>query len=119
VAVVAAVATPFAWHRPATRVETVGGAPPGRQLFEAKGCVGCHRGPDVGEDRGFPDLSDAPAWAGARRRGYSAADYLAESIRDPGAFESPQRHPEMVTMPYLGLTDAEVAAVVAYLLHER
>jgi mono/diheme cytochrome c family protein len=93
----------------------------GATLFQAKGCATCHTGPesnasDVG---GFPSLAEAPSWAGSRRAGLSAEEYLEESIREPWAFISPEFHGSggpTTAMPQLGLSDAERDAVVAFLL---
>ena len=88
----------------------------GAQLFRAKGCASCHRGP--GTKGGFevgPPLTKAASWAGSRVPGASAEEYLAESIRAPDAVRSPAATGTL-TMPALGLTDAEVEAIVAYLL---
>lgn len=124
VAVAAAVATPFAWRTGSTRVErvagdaasaAVGNARVGDQLFAAKGCVACHVGPTQGV--GPVDITDARSWAGDRKVGYSAAEYLTESIRSPSAYISSRGQGE-VTMPDLHLTDQEIADVVAYLLAE-
>jgi cytochrome c1 len=98
-----------------------GAAREGAALFRAKGCASCHDGPDTTAlVRGaFPSLADAPAWAADRRLPMSAADYLRQSIREPSAFTSPAYHPgsgATTAMPTLGLSDAEVEAVVAYLL---
>ena len=49
----------------------------------------------------------------------SAADYLAESMRNPSVFISPAFRGgfgPMTGMPDLNLSDAEIAALVAYLL---
>jgi mono/diheme cytochrome c family protein len=95
------------------------GAGDGAQLFRAKGCATCHDGPDgrAGFDE-FPSLADAPSWAGDRRPGLSAEQYIAQSIRDPGAFISPAwvGGGPVTGMPQLGLTEAEIAAIVDYLL---
>jgi hypothetical protein len=66
----------------------------------------------------FPSLAAASAWAGSRRPGVSAEEYLDESIREPLAFISPEFHGSGPTpaMPELGLSDAERDAVVAFLL---
>ena len=66
----------------------------------------------------FPSLADAPSWAGERRPGLTAEQYVAESIRSPTAFISPEFRPGGATdaMPDLHLTEAEIAAVVQYLL---
>lgn len=122
ISVAAAVATPFAWRDPPDRVETRTAAIPGdaglgRQLFEVKGCAVCHEGPDVGQDTGLPDLSDASSWAGDRRPGYSATEYLGESLRRPSAFLSPEvAETTLEEMPNLGLREEEIDALVAYLL---
>ena len=104
----------------ASRVATADGtALEGASLFRAKGCATCHTGPDsTAAGQGFPDLSEAPAWAGERVPGMSARDYIAQSIRDPIAVISPQfASGGVVTgMPTLALSDVEVAVLVEYLL---
>ena len=124
-AVALAVVTIATWNRGEeeavadgpTAVNTA--AVEGAQLFRAKGCASCHDGPDgtTGFDE-FPSLADAPAWAGDRREGLSAQEYIAQSIRDPGAFISPAwvGGGPVTGMPQLGLTEAEIAAIVDYLL---
>ena len=60
---------------------------------------------------------DVPEWAGTRRPGLSATDYVRESILNPPVFISPEFEESGPTaMPSLNLTDAEVDALVAYLL---
>jgi len=49
--------------------------------------------------------------------GLSAEAYVRESIREPGAFVVPGY--AGMEMPQLGLTDAEIDAVVAILLTPR
>ena len=98
------------------------GAPEGRQLFHAKGCSGCHAGPESSPDlmTGFPSLADAPAWAGKRRQGMTAEEYLRESIASPGVFISPAFQPgggPTTGMPQLRLAAAEIDALVEFLLH--
>ena len=91
----------------------------GAQLFRAKGCASCHDGPDsTALMVDFTSLAHASSWAGGRRDGLSAEEYITESIRDPSAFISPAwvRGGPTTGMPDLGLTDAEIAAVVVYLL---
>jgi mono/diheme cytochrome c family protein len=92
----------------------------GETLFHAKGCATCHTGPTSTASMGeFPSLADARSWAGSRREGLSAEQYLAESIREPWAFISPEFHASggpTTAMPELGLSDAERDAVVAFLL---
>lgn len=76
----------------------------GRTLFTAKGCSGCHLGPGVeaGADVG-PDLSG----------GGADADDLRRSIADPDA-EIVAGYPPV--MPDLGLSAAEIDALVAFLV---
>lgn len=99
-----------------------GARPAGADLFRAKGCAQCHTGPGlertgVGE---FPPLGRAPEWAGTRRPGMSAAQYLREPIIDPSRFRSPAFGGGGPTpgMPGLRLTTDEVEAIVAYLLEQ-
>ena len=92
----------------------------GATLFQVKGCASCHTGPDSSSAfPGSPSLTNANDWAGDRRPEMSAADYLAESMRNPSAFISPAfagGWGPMTGMPDLNLDDAEIAALVAYLL---
>jgi mono/diheme cytochrome c family protein len=80
----------------------------------------CHSGPDSSSPfGGFPSLVDASTWAAQRKPGMSAADYLRESLRKPTAFVSPafvDSGGPTSGMPDLGLSDAEIEAVVRYLL---
>ena len=48
----------------------------------------------------------------------SAEDYVAQSIREPGAFISPAwvGGGPVTEMPQLDLTETEIAAIVEYLL---
>jgi cytochrome c1 len=92
----------------------------GVSLFHAKGCATCHNGPDSGAGISeFPDLSDAASWAATRVPGMSASEYVTQSIRDPIAVISPafsSAGGPTTGMPTLALSDAEVAALVEYLL---
>lgn len=99
------------------------GAVTGEDLFQAKGCAGCHRGPGADDEyyHVAPDLDDAASWAGERRPGMSAEDYIAESIRQPGAFTSPAfRHDgnPVDAMPSLEVSAAEIDAITSYLLQQ-
>lgn len=92
----------------------------GATLFRTKGCASCHTGPDTTAivDIG-PDLSEAASWAADRRPGMSAEDYVVESVRTPGAFISPafEAYVEPTeAMPLLDVSDAELDALVRYLL---
>lgn len=123
IALAATLGTIVGWGRPSTPdAPALGGSEPpgGAGLFHAKGCASCHTGPDstAAVDIGV-DLSDAASWAADRRPGMSAEDYLAESVRTPGAFISPAFEPSggsTGAMPTLEASEAELDALVAYLL---
>jgi mono/diheme cytochrome c family protein len=107
---------------PASGASVASSSPPpdptverGQMLFFAKGCVGCHRifsvnptGPLIG-----PELTSLEVAAATRRPGMSAEEYVRESIRTPGAFIAANA---TTTMPDLGLSDAEIEALTAFLL---
>jgi mono/diheme cytochrome c family protein len=90
----------------------------GATLFQAKGCAGCHPGPDSSPQfADYPSLINAADWAGTRHEGMDARTYLAESIRTPGVFVSPAYREEGPSpMPALGLSDREIDALIDYLL---
>lgn len=94
----------------------------GGQLFRLKGCVACHAGPDGAADVGAgPSLATASSWAGDRVAGMSAEEYIAQSMRTPSAFIAPTYAgsiggPGAGQMPLLQLSDAEIDAIVTYLL---
>ena len=116
----AAFGSMVAWQRePESTAATT--SADGAALFHAKGCAACHDGPDSSALTGatFPSLADVSTWAGERQPILSAEHYLTESIREPGAFRSPMFSPDggpTTAMPELELTDAEVDAIVKYLL---
>lgn len=120
IAVVFVVLTIATWSE--STKSTVGSDPPleGAMLFKVKGCASCHIGPDSNSGMsGIPPLSNAIEWAGDRRPGMSAVVYLAESMRTPSTFISPAfsgGQGPMTGMPDLNLSEAEIAALVAYLL---
>jgi cytochrome c551/c552 len=92
----------------------------GGALFTTKGCASCHTGPDSTSfsDAG-PSLAAAPSWAADRVAGMTAAEYLEQSMRSPSAFISPAwtgPNGPTIGMPMLQLSDAEVDALVDYLL---
>ena len=88
----------------------------GAQLFRSKGCSSCHVGPDsTTTSSGFPRLTYASTWAGERRPGMSAEQYLTQSLMEPSAFISPE-FTGGSPMPQLDLSPDEIEALVAYLL---
>jgi mono/diheme cytochrome c family protein len=119
-AVIVGVVTVASWNSAGSDTARRVPAADGSQLFHAKGCAGCHDGPGSTAFAGdLPSLADAGRWAGQRRPGVTAADYLAESMRSPSAFISPafSRSTGPTTgMPLLRLTEREIDAIVEFLL---
>ena len=120
-ALLTAVATIATWNVGTSRGDAAAAVPAeGSALFRARGCATCHHGPETASRLGdsFPSLADAPSWAGTRRPGLTAEDYLAESIAAPGAFISPAFGGvgPGTAMPQLALTAEEIDAIVEYLL---
>lgn len=78
----------------------------GRSLFIDKGCVMCHFHPAV-------KTSDGPFWIGAEppqlSNGKYSAEYLQQWLKDPSKLKSD------TVMPNLHLSDAEIAALNAFL----
>ena len=90
----------------------------GRQVFQEKNCGSCHRIGSSGGTTG-PDLTHIATTAETRTAGASAAEYVGESIRDPGAYIVPG-YPD--TMPRgldRGMTQEDFADLVEYLLTLR
>lgn len=121
-----AAASLFGWQRATPDLAGAPAASPpdatvldGAVVFRTKGCASCHaaKGTMPPYQFGYPDLTDADAWAGGRRAGLSGEGYIRESVRDPNAVLSPAyRGTSPSPMPTLPLSDAEVDAVIAYLL---
>ncbi|WP_166657741.1 c-type cytochrome [Ilumatobacter fluminis] len=89
----------------------------GAGLFEAKGCASCHDGPSsTARPGGAPSLRRAVDWAGDRRPGMTAEEYIAESIVAPAVFVSPAYAGGVPWMPTLTVTQDEIDALVTYLL---
>lgn len=113
------VALTMAFWNSDTDSSTAPGTLDGADLFQAKGCATCHDGPtSTARPGGAPSLRFAHDWAGDRRPGLTAEEYIAESIVDPGAFISPAYAGHGPMMPTLAVTQNEIDALVAYLLNE-
>jgi mono/diheme cytochrome c family protein len=82
----------------------------GRSLFSAKGCASCHVEIGVG-----PSLAKLKDRAAKTKPGFSAEQYVRESILAPSAFKAAggSGSGEMPTLP---VNAAELNALVAYLL---
>ncbi len=83
------------------------------------GCAACHTIPEVGAaGQVGPNLSNIGADAASRIPGYSATEYIYESIADPLAFAAPECPfgPCIAgAMPPIPLEEAEIATLVAFL----
>ena len=85
----------------------------GRTIYEGKGiCYTCHANTSR-----FPDLQDIATRAATRKPGYTAIDYLAESLYEPEVYIVEGFNPGMpvANKPPIGLTDGEILSVIAYL----
>ena len=96
----------------------------GRELFLGTGtCLTCHTIAGVSEGILGPDLTLIGADAATRREGYSAREYLIESIQDPEVFiaEGVERATEglMTTALIQHLTDDEVKALAEFLYSQQ
>ena len=130
------IATPTA---PATRAETPATAQPtptsagplsitadtlaaGQELFAGGGgCSACHAIEGVAQGVLGPDLNGIAAVASHRIPGYTAEQYLRESIVDSCAYtvEGTDCNLMLNVMNTISLSDADVDALVAFLLQQR
>lgn len=103
----------------ADMTEPAPATPEGRLLFLAKGCNGCHvmRGLP-GQAEVGPDLTALASMAPSRRPGMTAEAYVRQSIRQPQAFIVPGYQGQFAEMAVLSLTDAEVEALVEFLIED-
>jgi len=89
---------------PLSSIPSVSQIEMGRELFIAKGCMVCHSHVETNRVREFgvdigPDLSNLTA----------SPEYLRIWLTDPAAAKS------TATMPTLGLNDAEIEALIAFI----
>ena len=86
-------------------------APPGKAVFAAKGCVGCH-------NFGGGDSATGPDLAGVTKR--RKADWLKKWMKDPaGMLKTDKIAKELAKkfpnpMPNMPVTDSEVASLIEY-----
>ena len=85
-------------------------------LFHAKGCAGCHVGPDRNRPIvvAGPSLRNIAKVAPTRRPGLSGTGYIRESITDPNALVvGVAGYPSY--MPTIDISARELDALVSYL----
>lgn len=89
----------------------------GDQLFLAKGCGGCHTIEGVAGAVGIlgPKMNGIAARADSRRPELSAAEYIEQSIRDPGSFIVEGYSPLMPTL-VSSMSGIELESLISYLL---
>jgi mono/diheme cytochrome c family protein len=103
---------PLAVVAPGTTAATPAPAERGARLFVAKGCVTCHLHRSV---PGSGEAEVGPELTGVGQR--LAADYLRRFLADPSI--KPPAPGRSFGMPNLGLKEAEIAALTAFLTTER
>ena len=90
-----------------------GDATAGAALFKSKGCTGCHTFTPAGSNATVgPDLDKLADYAKTANRG-PVDQFATESIKTPGAYIQPGF--TQTPMPDLGLSDQQIADLVAYL----
>jgi cytochrome c oxidase subunit 2 len=105
-------------YRTPTGQTTSAASVSGALLFQAKGCSGCHTVAGVADFASIgPNLTHLSDVAGDRVTGMSATAYVTQSIRQPRAFTVDGFG--VGVMPTFELSDAEVEALVGFLLSER
>jgi mono/diheme cytochrome c family protein len=77
----------------------------GQALFVAKGCNACHANSDLNSRPDNRELTVGPALGGR----HLPTQLVIEKVK----------HPKSEIMPDLGLTDAEAAAIAAFVSGER
>ena len=98
---------PIAALAPGTAPAALSDSERGRRLFVAKGCVSCHLHRAVAGSGTYevgPELTERPL----------APDYLARFLADPSVSSSNRGRGDGA-MPNLGLDQAEISALVAFL----
>ena len=86
----------------------------GRQVYQRMNCGACHDANLFGQ-RSAPPLEHIGTIAMTRRPDVSAADYIRESIVDPGAYVVPGYPDAMPRALGRDLTPTDLEALVTYL----
>lgn len=88
----------------------------GLGLFVAKGCIACHVHEEAAARNKTPSYNIGPNLTRLPERfppGEASLDYLRRWLRDPAAIRPG------TAMPTLGLSDAEIEALLRFLLREE
>ena len=89
----------------------------GRQVYRALDCGKCHSIAGEGARLG-PELTRIGAVAAEQRPG-AVAEYLRQSLTEPGAYIVPGQHDTMPRGLVLGLSEGDLDALVTYLASLR
>lgn len=109
--VVGSVPTPTTSAATATGDPTAGAA-----LFKSNGCGGCHKFTPAGTNGTVgPDLDKLADYAKQANQG-SLTDFVHESIKNPSSYIQPGFSN---SMPNFGLSDKQIADLVAYLTKKQ
>ena len=99
---------------PATAVK--GDATAGEALFKSNGCGGCHKFTPAGTNGTVgPDLDKLAQYAKQANQG-SLEDFTHESIKNPSSYIQPGYSN---SMPNFGLSDKQIADLVAFLTQKQ
>lgn len=117
--------TPLA-AQPTQPSKPAAGAPPaqpgpgdpakGKQLFQTLACTTCHTVPGLGSATIGPNLTNIGTTAATQRPGYSAGQFLVESITHPNDFIAPGYQPNLMPATFTNLPPDQLNDLVAYLL---
>ena len=103
-------------EQPQAQPQPQGNAAAGKQVFDSKGCGGCHTFQPAGSTGTTgPDLDNLASFA--EKAGQPVEEFTSESITDPGAYVE-QGFPEGV-MPAWSGTDQELSDLVAFLTQQQ
>lgn len=91
----------------------------GRRVFVERGCGGCHTIQGVSAGTIGPNLTQIGETAATRKEGFSAEDYIRESILSPKAFVVEGFQPLMPQNYGEQLSQQELDDLVAFLLAQR
>ncbi|MFN8470797.1 MAG: cytochrome c [Anaerolineae bacterium] len=94
-----------------------GNAANGQTVFTSSGCGACHTIPDVSQGAIGPSLATIGAVAATRKPGYSAGQYIVESITNPSAFVVQGYQDNLMPKTYSQtLKPSDLQDLAAYLL---
>ncbi len=92
----------------------------GRQIFTERGCAGCHTIEGLSTGVVGPNLTQIGEIAATLKEGYSAEEYIRESIQNPNAYIVEGYQPNIMPQNYgQQLSQQELDDLVAFLLAQK